>query len=152
MKICYGWARKPMNLSSNQRYHPEQLMARLTSFNSGIDNGIKHGINEEINDNRAKTGKSKSASKSTKGIKPLASPLVWMPIWVCMENNFVRLNTKDEMELACKLVCIHHNGYHVGTDEKQLYCPEDDWQYISEKEASLAGLRCDACDSDTDDG
>jgi hypothetical protein len=109
-------------------------MARLGSFKSGVNSVINSDI---------------SAVQSR--AKPLASPLVWMPIWICMENNFVRLNTKEEIELACKLACIHHNGYLGGTEEKPPYCPEDDWQYISEREVCRAGLRCYASDSDNDD-
>lgn len=77
MHICYGWSRKPLSLSTEQRYHPEQLMNRLSPFRSG---------------------------------KHLASPLIWMPVWVHMDDQYVRLNSKDEVELACKLACIYHNG------------------------------------------
>ncbi len=103
MHVCYGWARKPMNLSQEQRYLPEQLMARLGPFNPA---------------------------------KLTVSPLVWMPVWIHIENHFVRLNTKEEVELACKLACIYHNGPY----NKAPYC-DDDWQYISEREAFMAGTR-----------
>jgi hypothetical protein len=72
MRICYGWARKPLALS-DVNYHPEQLMAKLG--------------NTQVN-----------------------TPLVWIPAWIHFENVFLRLNTKEEMELACKLACIYHNG------------------------------------------
>ncbi len=95
MRVCYGWARKPMNLSLEQRYHPEQLMARLGPFNPD---------------------------------KPAITPLAWMPVWIHMDSHFVRLNTKEEVELACKLACIYHNG----PDNKAPF--DDDWQFISKKE------------------
>ena len=114
MQICYGWARKPMNLSMEQRYYPEQLMARLGPFNT---------------------------------TKPLVSPLVWMPVWIYMENHFVRLNTKEEVALACKLACIYHNG----PDNKTPFCDDEDWQFIGEKEAFLAGVRTPESESSADE-
>jgi len=65
-----------------------------------------------------------------------ASPLVWMPVWLLMEGKYVRLQSKDEISLACKLVCIYHNGPYEDTP---YFEQEDgDWQDISEKEAFLA--------------
>lgn len=108
MRICYGWARKPMNLSNDKRYHPEQLMARLST---------------------------------SKPAKP-ASPLLWMPVWIHLDNVFVRLHSKEEIELACKLACIYHNG----PDNRAAFESFDegdfkDWQYVTEKEVFLAGVR-----------
>ncbi len=56
-----------------------------------------------------------------------------------MDNHYVRLNSREEVELACKLVCIYHNG----PDNKAPFFEDDseDWQYISEKEAFLAAVR-----------
>lgn len=99
MHVCYGWARKPMSLSLEQRYHPEQLMARLGPFNPN---------------------------------KSSVSPLVWMPVWIHMDNHFVRLNTKEEVELACKLACIYHNG----PDNKAPVC-DDDWQFIGDEDLKI---------------
>ena len=128
MRICYGWARKPMTLSLEQRYHPEQLMARLPKINS-----------------------IKSSTKSTKSTKELP-PLVWMPIWIHMDNHYVRLNSKDEVELACKLACIHHNGL----DNRAPYCDNksnfsnfnnvdnEDWQFIDPTECVVVGVSSDS--------
>jgi len=41
---------------------------------------------------------------------PPASPLVCQPIWVVLEGKSVRVRCKEEIELACRLVCIHHNN------------------------------------------
>lgn len=41
---------------------------------------------------------------------PPASPLAVQPIYVVLEGKSVRLNSRAEIELACKLVCIHHNA------------------------------------------
>lgn len=102
MQICYGWARKPILLSSNQRYHPEQLLNRLGPFNP---------------------------------TRKVVSPLVWMPVWIYMDGQYIRLNSKDEISLACRLVCVYHNG----PDNCAPFCEEDcDWHDISEKEAFLA--------------
>jgi hypothetical protein len=102
MHICCGWARKPIVLSSEQCYYPEQLMARLGSFNP---------------------------------VRKTVSPLVWMPVWIYMEGSYIRLDSKDEIQLACKLVCVYHNN---GPDSK-LLCDEDsEWHDISEKEVFLA--------------
>jgi hypothetical protein len=103
-----------MNLSLEQRYHPEQLLARLGPFNP---------------------------------TRTQVSPLLWMPVWIHMDNHFVRLNSKAEVELACKLACIYHNG----PDNKAPFLEEDDWQYISEKEAFLAGVRTPESASSTDE-
>jgi hypothetical protein len=101
MRICCGWARKPLNLSTEQRYHPEQLINRLGPCNP---------------------------------TRNVVSPLVWMPVWIHMDGQFVRLNSKEEVELACKLACIYHNG----PDNKAPFCEDDEWQYVSEREAFLA--------------
>lgn len=101
MRICYGWSRKPLNLSLEQRYHPEQLINRLGPFFPGSH---------------------------------LTSPLIWMPVWIHMDNQYVRLNSKDEIELACKLACIYHNG----PDNRAPFCEDEDWQNVTEKEALLA--------------
>ena len=102
MQICYGWARKAILLSVNQRYHPEQLMHRLGPFNP---------------------------------TRTVVSPLVWMPVWIHMDGQYIRLQSKDEINLACRLVCVYHNG----PDNRAPFCEEDsDWQDITEKEAFLA--------------
>lgn len=103
MRICYGWSRKPMSLSAEQRYHPEQLMNRLGSYFPG---------------------------------KHLASPLVWMPVWILMDDQYVRLNSKDEIELACKLACIYHNG----PDNRAPFCEDGDWQNVGEELSELGEL------------
>ena len=106
MRICCGWARKPLDLSNDQRYHPEQLMERLGSF---------------LPDRKSVDSVSR------------VSPLNWMPVWIHLENVFLRLNSREEIELACKLACIYHNG----PDNKAPFWEDDsdfkDWQYI-EKE------------------
>ncbi len=123
-------------------------MARLGSFNSAIEKGINHGINREINiglKNGINSGTRSRKLKAAKEAKPTASPLVWMPIWVYLESHFVRLNTKEEIELACKLACIHHNG----AEDKIPFCDDDDWQFVSEKEAFLAGVRNEDIESES---
>jgi hypothetical protein len=47
-----------------------------------------------------------------------------MPVWIHLDSHYVRLNTKEEAELACKLVCIYHNG----PDNKAPF--DDDWQFV----------------------
>ena len=104
MHICYGWARKPITLSLEQRYHPEQLIHRLGAFNP---------------------------------TRKLVSPLIWMPVWLYMDGCYVRLDNKEEIGLACKLVCVYHNG----PNNRAPFSEEDaDWQDISEKEAFLAEM------------
>jgi hypothetical protein len=114
-----------MNLSSEQRYRLEQLMARLGSF------------------------KDFKTFKVTNPTKQLVSPLVWMPVWIHMDHHFVRLNTKDEVELACKLTCIYHNGL----DNRASYC-DDGWHHITHREAflALAGTRTPESDSSDEAG
>ena len=105
MHICCGWARTPVALSPQQRYYPEQIMARLGPFNP---------------------------------TRKVVSPLVWMPVWIYMDGSYIRLESKDEMQLACKLVCVYHNN---DPDNKAPSCDEDsDWYDISEKEAFLAEM------------
>jgi hypothetical protein len=115
MRICYGWSRKPLNLSLEQRYHPEQLINRLGPF-------FPH--------------------------KSLASPLVWMPVWIHMDNQYVRLNSKEEIELACRLACIYHNG----PDNRAPFCEDDgDWQNVTRGEALLATCQPETASSDDED-
>ncbi len=66
-----------------------------------------------------------------------------------MDSNFVRLNSREEIELACKLVCIYHNG----PDNKAPFCEDDtgDWQYISEREAFMAGTQSPESTSSTEE-
>lgn len=114
MRICCGWARKPLSLSLEQRYHPEQLINRLGPFFPD---------------------------------KSLASPLVWMPVWIHMDNQYVRLNSREEIELACKLACIYHNG----PDNRAPFCEEDgDWHTVTRKEALLASCRPPEPESNSD--
>ena len=112
MRICYGWSRKPIVLSPEQRYHPEQLINRLGPFNPS---------------------------------RKVISPLVWMPVWIHMDGQYVRLDSKDEINLACKLVCVYHNG----PDNKAPFSDEEygDWHDITEKEAFLAEVGSAEADS-----
>jgi hypothetical protein len=105
MQICYGWARKPIVLSPEQRYLPEQLLNRLGPFNPS---------------------------------RKVASPLVWMPVWICMDGQHIRLNSQDEINLACRLVCVYHNG----PDNKAPLCDDEyaDWYDITEREAFTAEM------------
>ena len=69
--------------------------------------------------------------------RKVISPLVWMPVWIHMDGSFIRLDSKDEIQLACKLVCVYHNN----NDPDHKLCDEDsDWQDISEREAFLAEM------------
>ncbi len=110
MRICFGWSRKPLNLSMEQRYHPEQLINSLGPFYT---------------------------------CKQLASPLVWMPVWIHMDNQYVRLNSKDEIELACKLACIYHNG----PDNRAPFFEDEDWQGVPGKTEMFA-----VCESESSEG
>ena len=116
MRICYGWARKPIVLSSEQRYHPEQLLNRLGPFNN---------------------------NKST---RKAATPLAWMPVWIQMDGQYIRLDGKEEINLACKLVCVYHNG----PGNNAPFCEEEDWHNISEKEAFLAEVGAGEAESEED--
>ena len=53
-------------------------------------------------------------------IKPLpeepASPLVRQPVWLRLEGQYVQLKCREELELACRLVCICHNGLDVPSE------------------------------------
>ena len=81
--------------------------------------------------------------------KKLASPLVWMPVWIHMDNQYVRLNSKEEIELACRLTCIYHNG----PDNRAPFCEEDgDWHTVTRKEALLAACRPPESESSSCDG
>lgn len=84
MRICRGWAKRPLSLLPERRYHPEQVLNM---------------------------------------IKPLprepASPLVRQPVWLCVEGQYLRLNSLPEMELACRLVCACHNKDGEFEDEAQ---------------------------------
>ena len=97
MRICYGWARRPLVLSTVLRYHPEQVINMI--------------------------------GRLPPEVKAI-SPLVSMPLWLLHDGVHVRLEEK-ELELACKLVCIDHNGYH----DRPYYDEESEpRQVISEEE------------------
>ena len=154
MQICYGWARKPMNLSLEQRYQPEQLIARLGPSNPRSNSNYNSNPNSKSNTKSNSKIESKSSVKFNSDNSRLSkttishvSPLVWMPVWIHIDDQFVRLNSKEEVELACKLACIYHNG----PDNKAPFCDDEDWQYISEKEAFLAGVRTPESESSTDE-
>ena len=77
MRICYGWARTPLNLSREQRYHEETLMNMLRPYFA---------------------------------IYSTASPLLRVPIWAHIEDEYVRLESERDITLACRLASIYHNG------------------------------------------
>ena len=39
-----------------------------------------------------------------------ASPLMRVPIWIHIEDEYVRLEGEREVTLACRLACIYHNS------------------------------------------
>jgi hypothetical protein len=75
MWICKGWDKRPLQLSGQQTYQPEELIRRVMPSSA-----------------------------------PPASPLVCQPVWVVFEGRSVRVHSKEEIELACRLACIHHNS------------------------------------------
>jgi hypothetical protein len=77
MRICYGWGRKTLNLSREQRYREETLMDLLRPYLA---------------------------------VYSMANPLLRVPIWAQLEDEYVRLQSDCEMRLACRLASIHHNG------------------------------------------
>ena len=97
MEICKGWSKRPVQLSSQQLYQPEELIRRVLPASA-----------------------------------PPASPLVCQPVWVVLEGKGVRLHSKEEVELACRLVCIHHNSL-VGRDSVES---GDDMSDTTEEEES----------------
>lgn len=62
---------------------------------------------------------------------PPESPLVCQPVWVRLEGQSVRLHSKEEIELACRLVCIHHNS--LVDDEMDS---DDEMDQSTEEESS----------------
>lgn len=75
MRICFGWSKIPLSLSSERRYYPEELQAMLGS--SHLPNDL---------------------------------PLVTLPLWIQLDGEYIRLRGKDQISLACELVCVYHNG------------------------------------------
>ncbi len=89
MRICYGWARKPLNLSSETRYYPEHLMSKILPF--------------------LRT-------------RSISNPLLQVPVWVDLDNQYIRLESEAEALLACRLVSIYHNGPDCRAP------PDDEWE------------------------
>ena len=57
--------------------------------------------------------------------------MVRQPAWLWVEGEYVRLNSLAEMELACRLVCICHNGVDAPSegeteDPGEAYMDESD--------------------------
>ena len=38
------------------------------------------------------------------------------PVWLRLEGQYVQLKCREELELACRLVCICHNGLDVPSE------------------------------------
>jgi len=86
MELCKGWAKCPLTLNKNELYHPEQLVSKLTP----------------------------SSPLSLSGLRspnPPAYVLTKQPVWICLEGQYVRLESEAEVLLACKLMCIYHSNY-----------------------------------------
>ncbi len=96
MDICKGWSKRPLRLSVQEQYCPEQLMSRVMPSDAAP-----------------------------------ASPLVCQPVWIRLEGRCVRLHSKEEIELACRLVCIHLNA----TKEEEV-CPYTSGSESEEDDAS----------------
>ena len=89
MRICYGWARTPLTLSSETRYYPEHLMSMIFPYLQ---------------------------------TRSAANPLVRVPIWVNLDDQYIRLDSEAEALLACRLASIYHNGPDCRAP------PEDGWE------------------------
>ena len=76
-----------------------------------------------------------------------ANPLFRVPLWVQLDEQYVRLETAQELSLACQLASIYHNG-------PNCRAPHDDgWNaetIAMETEAELRMLSPDQCDPGTD--
>ena len=68
------------------------------------------------------------------------SPLVRMPLWLQYDGEFLRLEDR-ELDLACRLVCIDHNGYNErpyydeDSEPRQMFSEEEtDSEIVCEEE------------------
>jgi len=88
MRVCYGWAKTPLRLSTGARYFPEHLMGMIMPY-----------------------------------LRTQASPhpLLKVPIWINLDDQYIRLESQQEILLACRLACIHHNT----PDSRSL--ADEDW-------------------------
>ncbi len=67
------------------------------------------------------------------------NPLFRVPIWINLDDQYIRLESQEEILLACRLACIYHNG----PDCRAV--PDDEWvRETAEMEAMAAGLYADA--------
>ena len=109
MRICYGWGRRHLMLSTALNYHPEQVMNML--------------------------GRLPPETRA-------ASPLVRMPIWLMYDGVYVMLGER-ELDLACRLVCIDHNGF---TDRPYYDEESEPRQNFSSEEGEMVEESSEECE------
>ena len=101
MRVCYGWGRKPLSLSREQRYREESLIDLLRQYLA---------------------------------IYSTANPLLRVPIWIQVEEEYVRLETDSEVRLACRIASIYHNS--------AVSCaPQDDGWYEETAQMEMDAAR-----------
>ena len=111
MRICFGWSKRPLQLSPERRYVPEELEQMLSaSTHMGV------------------------------------SPLAYVPLWIQTDGEHIRLNGKDQVSLACQLVCVYHNGLDCKAP------PDDGWNLdtLNCEERAAQHMLSDISDDDTD--
>lgn len=114
MRLCYGWGKKELYLSQEKRYLPEQLYDRLKPF---------------------------AQDKLQSVVIPA---LLEVPLWIHVDNQFVRIEGIQQLSLACKLICIYHN-----TDSRAPL--SDSWEEETiDIEAKTSGWTMGNDDSDED--
>jgi len=65
------------------------------------------------------------------------SPLVTRPAWILLEGQFVKLDSPEEVALACKLACICHNDMQApfwGEEEPEPTPPASESEETEEGE------------------
>ena len=114
MRICFGWSKTPLNLSSERRYQPEELQLMF--------------VDCTIHD------------------KKLTNPLVSVPLWVHMDGEYIRLTGKEQLSLACQLICVYHNGPDCKAP------PDDGWDMdtIQIEEKAAQHMLVETSDEGTD--
>lgn len=67
------------------------------------------------------------------------NPLLRVPVWINLDDQYIRLESQEEILLACRLACIYHNG----PDCRAV--PDDEWvRETAEMEARAAKFYADA--------
>jgi len=78
--------------------------------------------------------------------KNSSPPSVNLPLWIHMDDQYVRLEGPEQLSLACQLVCLYHNGPDCRAP------PDDGWDLdtLESEHKAMQHMLEEATDDETD--